>query len=202
MQPHVNSWATATVAALIALTVVACGSSSPSPTATSRPPETPSGTGIALQSATLSTDDFSDGATPDSPLDVPDLTSVKCTPNSASGAQGQYKSEITAKSGRVYGNVVVGFDTADDAHTFMTQFFSGAQSCTDASSQPVQDTFGTYSFYYSIHGIPNDLSIEALQVDKYVSVVIQYLPTGTAGDLNSLRALVQASFVKLQNVIA
>jgi hypothetical protein len=195
-----NRWAVAIVAAVVALGIAACGGSSPSPTATPRPPETPSGTGIVLQSATLSTDDFSDGASADSPLDVPDLTSVKCTPNSSTGVQGQYKSEITAKSGRIYGNVVVGFDKADDAHAFMTQYFTGAQSCSDASSQPVQDTFGTYSFYYSIHGSPNDLTIEALQVDRYVSVVIQYLPTGTAGDLNSLRALVQASLVKLQHV--
>ena len=148
----------------------------------------------------LSTDDFSSGATADSPIDVPDLTSVKCTPNQAAGMQQQFKSEITAGSGRVYGNVVAGFDTATHANAFMQQAFTMTQSCSDASSQPVQDTFGTYSFYYTIHGSPTDLTIEALQLDKYVSVVIQYLPSGTAGDLNSLRSLVQASLNKLQNV--
>lgn len=200
MESHLRAWAVAPIAAAVtAFGVVACGGgSSPSPTPTGTP--SPSASGIVLSAATLSTDDFSNGATADSPIDVPDLTQVKCTPNQATGMQQQFKSEVTAASGRVYGNVVTGFDTAADANTFMQQAFTATRSCSDASSQPVQDTFGMYSFYYTIHGSPTDLTIEAVQLDKYVSVVIQYLPSGTPGDLQSLRSLVQASVNKLQNV--
>ena len=184
-----------------ALSAAACGGPSPTPTG-SAPATSSASPSVALSGALLDTNDFQAGASARSPTGVPDLTSIKCSPNQATGLQYQYKSEIQAASGRVYGNVVVGFDTAADAHGFVTQFFSGAQSCSDASSPPVQDTSGTYSFYFAITASPNNLDVEAVQVDRYVSVIIQYLPAGVASDPLGVRNLTAESATKLQAVTA
>ncbi|MFN2581589.1 MAG: hypothetical protein ABR498_02470, partial [Candidatus Dormibacteria bacterium] len=157
-------------------------------------------TSLTLQQAVLAPNDFSSGATSQSGSDVPDLTSIKCTPSQTSGLQQQYKSEVTANSGRIYGNVVAGFDNADDAHSFITQFYSGAQSCSDASAAPIQDNFGTDSFYFTITASPNDLRVEAVQVNQIITLIIQLLPSGTQPDQQSLRDLTQASVNKVQNV--
>ena len=148
----------------------------------------------------LKTADFSSGATSQTSSDVPDLTSVKCTPNQTSGLQQQYKSEVAAASSRVYGNVVAGFDTSDDAHSFITMFFSGAQSCSDAAQAPIEDNFGDYSFYFTISGSPNDLRVETVQAGKYVTLIIQFIPSGTQPDQQSLRSLTQVSVDKLRSV--
>jgi hypothetical protein len=199
MDPAVKQWALApVVAGLAALGVVACGGSSPTPTPTTKP--SPSPTALSLGHAVLDTGDFSAGATTGDAKNVPDLTNIKCTPDQTSGLQQQYKSDVKAASGREYGNVVVAFDTASDAHTFVTTFSSDAQSCSDAASAPVADNFGTYSFYFKIASTPNDLLVEAVQLDRYATVLIQYVPQGGQSDQQSLRDLTQASVNKLENL--
>jgi hypothetical protein len=185
-----------------ALSLAACGGgSTPTPTNSGLPSpmQTPI---VTLQNALLNTNDFQSGAVALSPTAVPDLTGAKCSPSQAAGTQYQYKSEIQAASGRVYGNVLVGFDSAANAHAFVTQFYTATQSCHDASGPPVQDTFGTYSFYFSISASPSNLDVEVLQVDKYVSVIIQYLPSGGASNVQSVRDLTNESLMKLKTVNA
>lgn len=181
-----------------ALAIAACGASA-QPT-TPIPSAPPTSTSIALQSATLTTADFANGATQRSPTDVPDVTATKCSPNASAGLVQQYKSEVEAVSGRIYGNVVAGFDTAQHANDFITQYFAASQSCSDAASPGVKDDLGTYSFSYAIKQTPSDLAVEAVQVDKYVSVIIQLLPAGTQAGPNSLRSLIQTSVNKLSAV--
>ncbi|MGH7685662.1 MAG: hypothetical protein ACREN2_02425 [Candidatus Dormibacteria bacterium] len=185
---------------LILCAAVACGGS-PAATGTPRPSAAPTSTSIALQSATLTTADFADGATVRSPTDVPDLTATKCSPSTSAGLVQQYKSEVQAVSGRIYGNVVGGFDTAQHANDFITHYFTASQSCSDAPSPGVKDDLGTYSFSYAITQTPSDLAVEAVQLDKYVSVIIQLLPAGTQAGPNSLRSLIQTSVDKLSTVL-
>ena len=188
------------VAGCVALLGIASCGGSPQPTATPQPSAAPTSTSIALQAATLNTADFADGATLRSPTDVPDLTATKCSPNASAGLVQQYKSEVQAVSGRIYGNVVAGFDSAQHANDFMTQYFAASQSCSDAASPGVKDSLGTYSFSYAITQTPSNLAVEAVQVDRYVSVIIQLLPAGTEAGPNSLRSLVQTSVDKLSAV--
>ncbi|MBV8529632.1 MAG: hypothetical protein JOZ75_15075 [Candidatus Dormibacteraeota bacterium] len=157
---------------------------------------------MTLSNAPLNTNDFQSGAVALSPTAVPDLTSVKCSPNQATGTQYQYKSQIQAGSGRVYGNVVVGFDSAADAHTFVTQFFTAAQSCSDATAPAVQDNLGTYSFSFSIRSNPTGIDAEVLQQDRYVSVILQYLPSGVTSDPQGVRNLTGEVLAKLQAINA
>lgn len=155
---------------------------------------------LALADAVLGTIDFAPGATADNPPSVPDLTDIKCTPDQTPGLQQQYKSEVKAASGRVYGNVVAGFDNASDAHSFIDAFHAGAQSCSDAASAPVSDNVGDLSFYFTISDTPNDLRVETVQVGRYLSVVIQVLPANTQPDQQSLRDLTRSSVDKLKLV--
>ncbi|MHB8719653.1 MAG: hypothetical protein ACYDAC_12305 [Candidatus Dormibacteria bacterium] len=194
---------------LVAAAVAACGPtppvSTPRPTAppTSAPASAsaaPTQSSLTLQQAVLAVSDFSSGASAGSSSNVPDLTNVKCTPNTTSGLQQQYKSDVVAASGREYGNVVAAFDNSSDASSFITTFYSDAQSCSDASSAPIQDNFGTYSFYFQITGSPNDLRVEAVQYNQYITVVIQFIPSGTQPDQQSLRDLTNTSLTKLQQV--
>ena len=192
--------------------LAACGSSTPTtsataaPTATAKPAasasasSSPSAAAITLQQAPLTSKDFTNGATDGQASDTPDLTNLKCSPTTTSGLQQQYKSAVTAASGRIYGNIVAGFDTAADANTYITAYYTQTQTCTDASAAPIQDNFGTYSFYYTIKGSPNDLRVEVVQVGQYMSVVIQLLPDGTQPDQQSLRDFTQASITKLQSI--
>lgn len=194
---------TATIAAgcVTALGAVACGgSSTPSPGPGS-PGPSPTQI-VTLSNAPLNTNDFQTGAVALSPTAVPDLTSVKCSPGQASGTQYQYKSQIQAGSGRVYGNVVVGFDTAANAHAFVTQFFTATQGCSDASGPPVQDNLGTYSFSFAIVSRPANIDAEVLQQDKYVSVILQYLPSGVTSDPAGVRNLTGEVLAKLQAINA
>lgn len=181
------------------LGIASCGGSA-QPTGTPQPSAAPTSTGIALQSATLTTADFANGATQRSPTDVPDLTATKCSPNASPGLVQQFKSEVQAVSGRIYGNVVAGFDTAQHASDFITQYFTASQSCSDAASPGVKDDLGTYSFSYAIIQTPSNLAVEAVQLDKYVSIIIQLLPAGTEAAPNSLRSLIQTSVNKLSAV--
>ena len=153
---------------------------------------------LTLAGAVLTRSDFSSGASNGTASDVPDLTDVKCTPDQTSGLQQQYKSEVKASSGRVYGNIVAGFDNPSDAATFITTFIAGASSCSDAASAPLRDNFGDASFYFTIAETPNDLRVETVQVGRYVTVLIQYVPDGTQPDQQSLRDLAQASIDKLK----
>ena len=193
--------ATVVVGGVTALGIVACGGGS-TPTPSSGSPS-PSPTQIVtLANAPLNTNDFQSGAVAFSPTAVPDLTSVKCSPNQAGGTQYQYKSQIQAASGRVYGNVVVGFDTATNAHAFVTQFFTATQTCRDASGPPVQDNLGTYSFSFAIVSSPTNIDAEVLQQDKYVSVILQYLPSGVTSDPQGVRNLTGEVLAKLQAINA
>lgn len=183
--------------------VAACGGSAPTPSplpATAIPSLLPLATPLPIQDAVLQVSDFSSGARPGS-TSVPDLTGIKCTPNQALGVQKQYKSDTVAASGREYGNVLAVFDTAADAQTFMTQFYNGAGSCSDAASAPTTDTFGSYSFYFTITGSPSNLNVEAVQVNQWVSVLIQYVPQGAQqNEQQSLRDLTLTSVNKLSRV--
>ena len=200
MKSHLRP-ATAIIAAgcATALGAVACGGGgTPSPSSGS---PSPSPTQIVtLSNAPLNTNDFQSGAVALSPTAVPDLTGVKCSPNQATGTQYQYKSQIQAGSGRVYGNVVVGFDTAANAHAFVTQFFTAAQSCSDAGGAPVQDNLGTYSFSFAIVSSPTNIDTEVLQQDRYVSVILQYLPSGVTSDPAGVRNLTGEVLAKLQAI--
>ena len=194
--------AIAVAACATALAAVACGGGS-TPTSGSSSPPGPSPTQIVtLSNAPLNTNDFQSGAVALSPTAVPDLTGVKCSPNQATGTQYQYKSQIQAGSGRVYGNVVVGFDTAANAHAFVTQFFTATQSCSDAHGSPVQDNLGTYSFSFAIVSSPTNIDTEVLQQDKYVSVILQYLPSGVTSDPTGVRNLTGEVLAKLQAINA
>ena len=185
-----------------ALGVAACGgSSTPTQSGSSQPSASPTQI-VTLSNAPLNTNDFQSGAVALSPTAVPDLTSVKCSPNQATGTQYQYKSQIQAGSGRVYGNVVVGFDTAANAHAFVTQFFTATQSCSDASAPPVLDNLGTYSFTFSIKSSPTNIDTEVLQQDRYVSVILQYLPAGVTSDPQGVRNLTGEVLAKLQAINA
>lgn len=164
------------------------------------PSAPPGPTPLALARAVLEPSDFSSGATSTTPPSTPDLTDIKCTPDQTSGLQQQYKSEVTAASGRVYGNVVAAFDNASDAHSFIDTFHANAGSCSDASSPPVTDTLGTLSFSFTIADTPNDLNVETVQVGRYITVVIQVLPAGTQADQQSLNDLTQTSVDKLDRV--
>ena len=200
MKSHLRP-GTATIAAgcVTAISVVACGgSATPSPSPGS-PGPSPTQI-VTLANAPLSTNDFQSGAVALSPTAVPDLNGVKCSPSQATGTQYQYKSQIQAGSGRVYGNVVVGFDTAANAHAFVTQFFTGTQSCSDASGPPVLDNLGTYSFSFSIVSSPANIDAEVLQQDKYVSVILQYLPSGVTTDPTGVRNLTGEVLAKLQAI--
>lgn len=188
------------VGSVVTLGVVACGGgSAPTPTSSGSPSASPTPI-VTLQNAVLTVNDFQSGAVALSPTAVPDLTAVKCSPNQASGTQYQYKSQIQAGSGRVYGNVVVGFDTAANAHAFVTQFFTATQSCSDAGGPPVQDNLGTYSFSFAIVSSPTNIDTEVLQQDKYVSVILQYLPSGVTSDPAGVRNLTGEVLTKLQAV--
>ena len=202
MTSHRTGWAaTPIVGSLVTLGLVACGGgSTPSPGAGS-PGPSPTQI-VTLSNAPLNTSDFQSGAVALSPTAVPDLTSVKCSPNQATGTQYQYKSQIQAGSGRVYGNVVVGFDTAANAHAFVTHFFTATQSCSDASSPPVQDSLGTYSFSFAIVSSPTNIDTEVLQLDSYVSVILQYLPSGVTSDPTGVRNLTGEVLAKLQAINA
>ena len=200
MRSHVRP-GTATIVAgcITALGAAACGGgSTPSPSAGS-PGPSPTQI-VTLSNAPLNTNDFQSGAVALSPTAVPDLTGVKCSPNQATGTQYQYKSQIQAGSGRVYGNVVVGFDTAANAHAFVTQFFTATQSCSDASGPPVQDSLGTYSFSFAIASSPTNIDTEVLQLDRYVSVILQYLPSGVTSDPTGVRNLTGEVLAKLQAI--
>ena len=200
MKSHLGP-ATATIAAgcATALGAAACGGGgTPSPSSGSAGPS-PTQV-VTLSNAPLNTNDFQSGAVALSPTAVPDLTGVKCSPNQAPGTQYQYKSQIQAGSGRVYGNVVVGFDTAANAHTFVTQFFTATQSCSNAGGPPVQDNLGTYSFSFSIVSSPTNIDTEVLQQDKYVSVILQYLPSGVTSDPTGVRNLTGEVLAKLQAI--
>lgn len=204
MESALRRWAVAPlIIGVAALGAAACGGSTPTPAPSSAPPTTSaSANAHTLANAVLQVSDFTPGATTGDVSKVPSLTDIKCTPDQASGVQRQYKSDIRAASGREYGNVVVAFDTASDAHAFIDAFYKAAQSCSSASSASVQDNFSTASFYFTIAGSPNDLRVEAVQVDRYVTVLIQYVPQGKQADQQSLRDLTQASVNKLQTVSA
>lgn len=182
--------------------VGACGGGSAPGQSSSGPPSATPTPIVTLSNAPLNTNDFQSGAVALSPTAVPDLTSVKCSPNQAAGTQYQYKSQIQAGSGRVYGNVVVGFDTAANAHAFVTQFFTATQSCSDAAAAPVQDNLGTYSFSFSIVSSPTNIDTEVLQQDRYVSVILQYLPSGVTSDPQGVRNLTGEVLAKLQAINA
>ena len=195
-----------------AAALAACGGPS-TPTATLKPTTvptkaptaapvatTPATSSLTLQQAVLTSADFSSGAQDGQSSNVPDLTNIKCTPSTTNGLQQQYKSDVVAASSREYGNVVAAFDTADDASSFIQAYFTNTQSCSDASAAPIQDNFGTSSFYYTISGNPNDLRVEAVQYNQFVTVLIQFIPSGTQPDQQSLRDLTQTSINKLQQV--
>lgn len=189
----------------LASAIAACGSSSATPTpapatATALPSLPPVSTPLPVQDAVLQVGDFTAGAKAGSTSNVPDLTSVKCTPDQSAGLQKQYKSDVIAASGREYGNILAVFDTAANAQTFITQFSTDAKSCSDAASAPATDTFGAYSFAFTITGSPSNLNVEAVQADHYVSVLIQYVPQGAQANQQSLRDLTQTSVNKLSRV--
>ena len=197
--PRTSRTATIVAACIAALGLVACGGGPAPSTASGSPSPSPTQI-VTLQNAPLNTNDFQSGAVALSPTAVPDLTGVKCSPNQAAGTQYQYKSQVQAGSGRVYGNVVVGFDTAANAHSFVTQFFTATQSCSDASGPPVQDNLGTYSFSFAIVSSPTNIDTEVLQQDKYVSVILQYLPSGVTSDPMGVRNLTGEVLAKLQAI--
>ena len=191
------------VVGVMTLALAACGGSTPTPSPSSAPvipSSIPINTPLPIQAAVLQVDDFASGARAGT-TSVPDLTGIKCTPNQAPGLQKQYKSDTVAASKREYGNVLAVFDTPADAQTFITQFFSSAKSCSDAASAPTPDTFGSYSFYFTITGSPSNLNVEAMQVNQWVSVLIQYVPQGAQqNEQQSLRDLTLTSFNKLSRV--
>lgn len=198
---HRPGTATIVACCAAALGAVACGGTSTPSQGSGSPGPSPTQI-VTLSNAPLNTNDFQSGAVALSPTAVPDLTSVKCSPNEATGTQYQYKSQIQAGSGRVYGNVVVGFDTAANAHAFVTQFFTATQSCSDATGPPVQDNLGTYSFSFAITSSPTNIDTEVLQQDRYVSVILQYLPSGVTSDPTGVRNLTGEVLAKLQAVNA
>ena len=157
-------------------------------------------TSVALADAPLTAAEFPNGGTPGTASEVPDLTGIKCSPNSTSGLEEQHKSEVQATSGRVYGNVVASFDSAADAQTFMQDFFTSAGSCSDASGAPVTDSFGNASFYFTISHSPNDFRVETVRWGNLISVVLQFIPSGNQPDDQSLRNVTSNSLAKLQAV--
>ena len=145
--------------------------------------------------------DFPSGGTEVTPAtDVPDLTGLKCTPNSTTGFQQQVKSEVTATSGRVYGNIVAQFDGVADADGFMSAFAASAQACADASVKPIADNFGNASFYFTISASPNDLRVESVRWGNLISIVIQYVPPGVQPDDTSLRNVTSNSLNNLKAI--
>jgi hypothetical protein len=199
-RPWLLAGAGGAVAVVVAVVVVVILVTRNHPCCTPPPAPHPTPTAASLSSALLNPRDFASGATTGSASDVPDLDNVKCTPNTTSGLQQQYKSEVKAASGRVYGNILAAFDTSSDATSFINAFFNLSKTCSDASSSPTQENFGDLSFSFTISGSPNDLSVDTVQVGRYITMVIQVLPDGTQADQQSLSDLTQTSVDKLSKV--
>ncbi len=145
----------------------------------------------------LTVNDFAPGSVDET---APGMIPPACSPASPAGFVQQASFQVTDVSGKNWLNFVFAFDTAADAHAFVTAFFTAAMQCGTGGGATV-DTLGDYSFVYTQKGYGGgfgDATVEVVQV-KYLITMLLDGPNlgGPNPPLSALRTLAQTSVARV-----